>query len=262
LARTKIGAFGAEAREQNTYVKPIEQASEIMDTTSVKDVGRDAVGLTLSSLRDTPMDAALAAESRADAIAVDHLHRAGMDIEKRIASALGRRSIVLVGLMGCGKTSVGRKLSQRLGLSFVDADEEIERAANKSIPEIFAEHGEPYFRDGERRVIARLLRSGPQVLATGGGAFMSVETRAAIAAAGISVWLRAELPVLMKRVARRANRPLLRSPDPEGTMRALMEARYPIYAEADIPVDSSDVSHEVMAETVLRALWASGRFGR
>jgi shikimate kinase len=183
------------------------------------------------------------------------------DMEKRISAGLGRRSIVLVGLMGCGKTSVGRKLAQRLALSFVDADEEIERAANKSIPEIFAEHGEPYFRAGERRVIARLLRSGPQVLATGGGAFMSEETRNAINGAGVSVWLRAELPLLMKRVARRSNRPLLKSPDPEAAMRRFIEVRYPVYALADIPVDSRDVSHDVMAETVIRALWASGKFG-
>ncbi len=183
------------------------------------------------------------------------------DIEQRITTGIGRRSIVLVGLMGCGKTSVGRKLAQRLSLPFVDADEEIERAANKTIPEIFAEHGEPYFRDGERRVIARLLRAGPQVLATGGGAFMSQETRVAIGGAGVSVWLRAELPLLMRRVARRSNRPLLKSPDPEGTMRRFIEVRYPVYALADITVDSREVTHEVMAEVVMRALSASGKFG-
>lgn len=181
------------------------------------------------------------------------------DIEKLVARGLGRRSLVLVGLMGCGKSSVGRKLSQRLSLPFVDADEEIEQAANKTIPEIFAEHGEPYFRDGERRVLARLLRAGPQVLATGGGAFMNETTRAAVKAAGVSVWLRAELPLLMKRVAKRSNRPLLKSADPEGTMRRFIEVRYPIYALADITVDSRDVSHDLMAETVIRAIWDSGR---
>ena len=161
--------------------------------------------------------------------------------------------------MGCGKTSVGRKLAQRLGVPFVDADEEIEEAANKTIPEIFAEHGEPYFRDGERRVIKRLLRTGPQVLATGGGAYMNEETRASIKAAGVSVWLSAELPLLMKRVARRTNRPLLKSADPEGTMRRFIEVRYPVYALADVKVESRDVSHDVMAEAVLRALDDSGR---
>lgn len=171
-----------------------------------------------------------------------------------VVARLGSHSIVLVGLMGCGKSSVGKRLAYRLGLPFIDADEEIERAANKTIPEIFAEHGEAYFRAGERRVIARLLREGPQVLATGGGAYMNPDTRAAVRASGVSVWLRAELPLLMRRVARRANRPLLKTPDPEGTMRALMEARYPIYAEADVIVDSLDVPHDVMAERVLVAL--------
>jgi shikimate kinase len=171
-----------------------------------------------------------------------------------IVERLGSRSIVLVGLMGCGKSSVGKRLAQRLSIPFIDADDEIERAANKTIPEIFEEHGEAYFRAGERRVIARLLREGPQVLATGGGAYMNADTRTAIRADGVSVWLRAELPLLMRRVAKRINRPLLRTTDPERTMRALMEARYPVYAEADIAVDSLDVSHEVMAERVLTAL--------
>ena len=176
--------------------------------------------------------------------------------DKILVRSLGRRSLVLVGLMGCGKTSVGRKLAQRLSLPFLDADEEIERAANKTIPELFAEHGEPYFRDGERRVIARLLRSGPQVLATGGGAYMNETTRAAIREAGISIWLKAELPLLMKRVSRRTNRPLLKSSDPEGTMRRFIEVRYPIYAEADVTVESRDVPHDVMADQVIQALLA------
>jgi shikimate kinase len=171
-----------------------------------------------------------------------------------IVQRLGRRSIVLVGLMGCGKSTVGRRLAQRLGIRFVDADDEIELAANKSIREIFTEHGEPYFRSGERRVIARLLRSGPQVLATGGGAYMDPETRRAIADAGIAVWLKADLPILMRRVARRTNRPLLQADDPEKVMRGLMDARYPIYAEAHLTVLSRDVSHDVMADEVLAAL--------
>lgn len=178
------------------------------------------------------------------------------EADKALVQSFGRRSLVLVGLMGCGKTSVGRKLAQRLGLPFVDADEEIERAANKSIAEIFAEHGEPYFRDGERRVIARLLRSGPQVLATGGGAYMNEITRAAVCDAGISIWLKAELPLLMKRVSKRANRPLLKSSDPEATMRRFIEVRYPVYALADVTVESRDVPHEVMAEEVIRVLAA------
>jgi shikimate kinase len=160
----------------------------------------------------------------------------------------------MVGLMGCGKSAVGRRLGARLGLSFVDADEEIEKAAGKSIEDIFAEHGEPYFRDGERKVLARLLRSGPQVLATGGGAFMNAETRAAIAQSGISVWLKAELSLLVRRVAKRSNRPLLKTGDPEEVMRNLIETRYPVYAQADITVESRDVPHEVIVGEILERL--------
>lgn len=173
-----------------------------------------------------------------------------------LLARLGDRSIVLVGLMGCGKSSVGRRLASRLGLSFIDADEEIERVAAKTIVEIFADHGEAYFRDGERRVIARLLANGPQVLATGGGAFINPETRSKINERGISVWLRAELPVLMRRVSKRDTRPLLRSGDPEATMQDLMHKRYPIYAEADITVESRDVPHDVMVNEVIAALKA------
>lgn len=171
-----------------------------------------------------------------------------------LLAALGSRSIVLVGLMGAGKTTVGRKLAQRLGLPFVDADQEIERAAGKTIPEIFADHGEPYFRDGERRVIARLLAQGPQVLATGGGAFMNAETREAIARASISVWLKADLALLMKRVKRRSNRPLLRADDPEAVMQRLMAERYPVYARADVTVECRDLAQSVMVNDVVRAL--------
>ena len=130
---------------------------------------------------------------------------------RQVREKLGKRSIVMVGLMGCGKSSIGRRLASALGLPFVDADDEIERAALKTIPEIFADHGEAYFRDGERKVIKRLLGNGPQVLATGGGAFMNADTRAAIKAEGVSIWLRADLDVLMKRVAKRDNRPLLKT---------------------------------------------------
>lgn len=179
------------------------------------------------------------------------------DIAADVRDRLGNRSIVLVGLMGCGKSAIGRRLATRLELPFVDADEEIEKAHKKTISEIFADHGEPYFRDGERRVIQRLLGNGPQILATGGGAFMNAETRANVAAAGVSVWLRAELPVLMRRVARRDNRPLLKTGDPEATMRALMEARYPVYAGADVTVESRDVAHETIVAEILEALSAS-----
>ena len=136
--------------------------------------------------------------------------------------AIGDRSVVMVGLMGCGKSSVGRRLATALDLRFVDADDEIEKAAGKSISEIFADYGEAHFRDRECRIIGRLLESGPQVLATGGGAFMRAETRHLIANAGISVWLKAELPVLMARVLRRENRPLLKQGDPKAKMKALM----------------------------------------
>ncbi len=171
-----------------------------------------------------------------------------------LRSALGNRSIVMVGLMGCGKTSIGRRVAYHLSLPFVDADEAIEEAAGKTIREIFDEHGEAYFRDGERRVIARLLRSAPQVLATGGGAYLNAETRARIADAGVGVWLNADLPVLMRRVMKRANRPLLRSNDPEAVMRELMQARYPTYAQAPVIVESRDISHDAMATIVIEAL--------
>jgi shikimate kinase len=171
-----------------------------------------------------------------------------------VRATLGRRSIVLVGLMGCGKSSVGRRLAARLELPFVDADEEIERAAGKTIPDIFAEHGEAHFRDGERKVIQRLLADGPKVMATGGGAYMNDETRANIRRAGISIWLKAELAVLMRRVAKRNNRPLLKSGDPEAVMRHLIEVRYPVYAEADITVDSREVAHDVIVTECLEAL--------
>jgi shikimate kinase len=174
--------------------------------------------------------------------------------EERVKRALGRRAIVLVGLMGAGKSTVGRRLASRLGLPFRDADNEIETAAAMSIPEIFAIYGEPHFRDGERRVIARLLQAAPLVLATGGGAFMDEETRAAVAAAGISVWLKADLDTLMRRVRKRGNRPLLQNPDPEGTMRRLMEQRHPVYALADVTVESRDGTHEAVVDGILRAL--------
>jgi shikimate kinase len=173
---------------------------------------------------------------------------------RRILAALAGRSIVLVGLMGAGKTTVGRRLAQRLGLPFLDADVEIEKAAAQTIPDIFAAHGEAYFRDGERRVIARLLAEGPNVLATGGGAFMNEATRRRIAESGISIWLKADLATLMARVRRKSNRPLLDNPDPEGTMRRLMDERHPLYATADLTVFSGDGSHETVVDDIVVAL--------
>jgi len=183
-------------------------------------------------------------------------HKQSGDAEPDLAlrERLGRRSLVLVGLMGCGKSSIGRRLAGKLGLPFVDADDEIERAAAKTINEIFTDHGEAHFRDGERRVIARLLGNGPQVLATGGGAFINPDTRNSIADAGISIWLKADLPVLMRRVGKRDTRPLLRTRDPETVMRELMESRYPVYAKADITVESRDVQHEVIVGEIIEAL--------
>ena len=171
-----------------------------------------------------------------------------------VRERLGTHPIVLVGLMGAGKTSVGRRLAEKLGIAFVDADHEIETAAGKTIPEIFADHGEAYFREGERRVISRLLQTGAQVLATGGGAYMNDETRAGIREHGVSVWLKADLPLLMKRVMKRPGRPLLQNDDPEAVMRGLVEKRYPVYAEADVTVESRDVQHGQMVNDVIRAL--------
>jgi shikimate kinase len=178
-------------------------------------------------------------------------------LERGIRDKLGSRSIVLVGMPGCGKSAIGRRLAPRLDLPFVDADEEIERAAGKSITDIFAEHGEAHFRDGERKVIARLLASGPQVLATGGGALMAEETRANIRRTGISIWVKAELPVLVRRVSKRSNRPLFEGRDPETVMKELMQARYPLFAAADIVAESRDVPHDVIVDEILEALAAS-----
>lgn len=167
---------------------------------------------------------------------------------------LAERSVVLVGLMGAGKTTVGRRLARRLDLSFVDADAEIEQAAGETIPEIFERHGEPAFRAGERRVIARLLGGAPQVLATGGGAFMDPTTRANVKARGISIWLKADLDVLVRRVGKRGDRPLLQTGDIKATMKRLMDERYPVYAEADIVIESLEGPHEAVVETILEKL--------
>lgn len=180
--------------------------------------------------------------------------------EAAVAASLGARSVVLVGMMGAGKSSVGRKLGQRLGLGFVDADSEIEQAAGMSIPDIFETRGEAEFRSGEARVIARLLEGGPQVLATGGGAFMNAETREAIRRRGVSIWLKADFEVLMRRIRRRSDRPLLRTPDPAATLRELMDKRYPVYAQADLTIESRDVPHDVIVDEIVDAL--RGALGR
>jgi shikimate kinase len=175
-------------------------------------------------------------------------------VDHAILPALGSRSVVLVGMMGAGKSSIGRKLALTLNIPFVDADTEIEAAAAMTIPEIFASRGEPYFRAGEARVIARLLEGGPQVLATGGGAFMREETRRAIGAKGISVWLKADYEVLIRRIKRRTDRPLLKTDNPAATMKTLIEERYPVYAQADITVASREVPHEVIVGEIISAL--------
>jgi len=169
---------------------------------------------------------------------------------------LRRRTIALVGLMGVGKSSVGRRLASALSLPFRDADVEVETAAGRSIPDIFAELGEPAFREGERRVIARLLDQPPHILATGGGAFVNDETRSLIKAKAVSVWLKADLDVLARRVARKDNRPLLTGKDPLDVLKAQAEARYPSYAEADVTVETGDSAHHVTVDQVIRALSA------
>ncbi len=172
-----------------------------------------------------------------------------------ILPRLGQRSIVLVGMMGVGKSSIGRRLAARLSIPFTDADGEIEKAAGMSISDIFARNGEAYFRSGEARVIARLLESGPQVLATGGGAFMNADTRALIKLKGVSIWLNAEFDVLLRRTSKRRNdRPLLQTDDPAETLRALLAAREPTYALADLTVQSREVAHDAIVADILAAL--------
>ena len=169
---------------------------------------------------------------------------------------LRARTITLVGLMGVGKSSVGRRLANALDLPFKDADVEIEAAAGRSIPDIFAEMGEPAFREGERRVITRLLENPPHVLATGGGAFMNDETRALIKERSISVWLKADLEVLVRRVSRKDSRPLLSGKDPLAVLSDLAQKRYPIYAQADLMVETGDTAHHVAVNQIISALSA------
>jgi shikimate kinase len=162
-----------------------------------------------------------------------------------VVTALGNRSIVLVGMMGAGKSSIGRRLAARLGIPFIDADAEIESAAGMTIPEIFDKHGEPYFRAGEARVIARLLDNGPQVLATGGGSLMDAQTRALIGEKGVSIWLKADIDVLLKRTKRRNDRPLAEK------IKDLLPIREPLYAQADIVVQSRDEPHENIVDEIM-----------
>ena len=170
-----------------------------------------------------------------------------------------QRTIVLVGLMGAGKTKIGRRLAARLSLPFFDSDTEIEKAAGEPIEEIFRNRGEAVFRDGERRVIARLLSQPVHVLATGGGAFMDPATRAVIARRGVSVWLRADLDVLLARVSRRNNRPLLQERDPRAVLAELIERRHPVYAEADLTIDSGDNAPELTVTRTIAALAACAK---
>jgi shikimate kinase len=173
-----------------------------------------------------------------------------------IVAALGTRLVVLVGMMGAGKSTIGRRLAARLHLPFLDADTEIEAAAGMTIPEIFEIHGEPQFRDGEARVIARLLDGGPGVLATGGGAFMREETRRRVADKAVSIWLKADADIILRRVKRRADRPLLRTVDPAATVERLIDEREPLYRHADLTIASRDVPHEKIVEECIEALHA------
>jgi shikimate kinase len=174
--------------------------------------------------------------------------------EAEISAALGRRSVVLVGMMGAGKSTIGRRLAARLRLPFLDADTEIEAAAGMSIPDIFETRGEPDFRDGEARVIARLLDNGPSVLATGGGSFMREETRNRIRDKAVSIWLKADADIIMRRVKRRADRPLLQTADPAATVERLIGEREPVYQSADLTIWSRDVPHEKIVDECVEAL--------
>src|ERR1700761_7291782 len=176
--------------------------------------------------------------------------------ETDIVSALGTRSVVLVGMMGAGKSTIGRRLAVRLRLPFLDADTEIETAAGMSIPDIFETHGEPHFRDGEARVIARLLDGGGCVLATGGGAFMREDTRDRIRRQAVSIWLKADTDIIMRRVKRRVDRPLLQTANPEATVGRLIEEREPVYQHADLTIWSRDVPHEKIVDECIDALHA------
>lgn len=175
-------------------------------------------------------------------------------LASQIRDKLGDRTVVFVGLMGAGKTAIGRKVAQVLDLPFADSDHEIETVSQMTVPELFERYGEPEFRALEQRVIERLLKDGPRVLSTGGGAFMNMHTRATIAERGVSVWLKADLDLLMERVSKRQNRPLLKNPDPRAVMSGLMDERYPVYAQAHLTVETRDAKREIITEETLQAL--------
>jgi shikimate kinase len=179
-----------------------------------------------------------------------------LTLDAEITAALGKRCVVLIGMMGAGKSTIGRRVAARLRLPFLDADTEIETAAGMSIPDIFEAHGEPHFRDGEARVIARLLDGGPAVIATGGGAFMREETRNRVRDKAVSIWLKADADVIMKRVRRRSDRPLLQNADPEGTVSRLLGEREPVYGTADLIILSRDVPHDRIVDECIEALHA------
>jgi len=181
---------------------------------------------------------------------------AAPEYRQSVVALLAGRSIVFVGLMGAGKTAIGRKVAALLGLPFVDSDQEIESVSRMTIPELFERYGEPEFRALEQRVIHRMLESGPQVLSTGGGAFMNEQTREWIAGRGVSIWLKADIDVLFARVSKKQNRPLLKNPDPRGTLERLMNERYPVYALADVTVATREERKEVIVAEVIDALAA------
>lgn len=173
-------------------------------------------------------------------------------------AALGRRNLIFIGLMGAGKSVIGRMVAQQLSLPFIDTDVEIERVSRMTISELFASYGEPEFRALETRVIERLLKGGPRVISTGGGAFINERTRGVIKRGGVSVWLRADLDVLWERVNKRDHRPLLKTENPKQTLENLMNQRYPIYSESDLTVESRDVRKEIVANEVLAAVGSLG----
>jgi shikimate kinase len=176
------------------------------------------------------------------------------EIVAEILTRLGKRSVVFVGLMGAGKTAIGRKVAATLGLPFLDSDQEIEAVSRMTVPELFERYGEPEFRSLEQRVIARLLDQGPQVLSTGGGAFMNEQTRELVAEHAVSIWLKADIDVLMERVAKKQNRPLLKSENPRAVMEGLMALRYPVYATAHVTVPTRDEKKEVISAEVVASL--------
>jgi shikimate kinase len=192
--------------------------------------------------------------SRAESSDLGERQDAAAELRRLAQGVVPPRTVALVGLMGAGKTTVGRRLAQALALPFIDADEAIATAAGRSIEDIFADRGECEFRRGERQVIARLLAGPPHVLATGGGAFINPETRALMKARAITIWLRAPLEVLMRRVSKRDHRPLLKEDDPQAVMQRLMDERYPIYAEADLTVDTANTPHHTAVVAILAAL--------